>query len=305
MSSCRRVFDVEPAIVRDFAGSCTSERAAIRSSSRKCSSRSWTLGSCAATTAGGRAGTSRSWICRERCATRSWHGCERLSSAARTGRRHRGGARDAGVVRRPRGREWLRRLRRWSRRSTSCAAIACSSTPRRGSASQYDFTHPTLQATLYSELGKARTRLLHGRIADGARANVRRARQTRTPTSSRSTFRAQHPSSWRQKPRDISLAAGRSALARYATREAATYLGAALDIVDRECCDAQAHGFDRRRWRRSSRISRARSSGTASTPPPARYGNARSPTRASVTTAARISSIERRLGLGKLLGGRA
>ena len=30
---------------------------------------------------------------------------------------------------------------------------------------QYDFTHPTLQATLYAELGKARTRLLHKPVA--------------------------------------------------------------------------------------------------------------------------------------------
>ncbi|HEX6051843.1 MAG TPA: AAA family ATPase, partial [Gemmatimonadaceae bacterium] len=96
----------------------------------------------------------------------------------------------------------------------------------------YDFTHPTLQATLYSELGRAKTRLMHGRIAMalerlyGALADAHadelafhfaRAAGEATPKAARYLG-----------------AAGRAALAKYATREAAAYLEAALEIHDRE-----------------------------------------------------------------------
>ena len=54
----------------------------------------------------------------------------------------------------------------------------------------YDFSHPLLQETLYSELGLARTRTLHGTIAEVARAAVRRIARWRMPASWRFTTRA-------------------------------------------------------------------------------------------------------------------
>jgi predicted ATPase/DNA-binding CsgD family transcriptional regulator len=97
---------------------------------------------------------------------------------------------------------------------------------------QYDFTHPTLQATLYTELGRARTRLLHGRIATalehmyGASSDLH---------ADELAFHFSRAASAELAPKAARYlaGAGRSALARYATREAATYLGAALELIDR------------------------------------------------------------------------
>jgi DNA-binding CsgD family transcriptional regulator len=95
----------------------------------------------------------------------------------------------------------------------------------------YDFTHPTLQATLYSELGKARTRLLHGQLATALEQMYGAAADSRADELAFHFSRAASPELALKATRYLATA-GRSALARYATREAATYLGAALDIVD-------------------------------------------------------------------------
>ena len=95
----------------------------------------------------------------------------------------------------------------------------------------YDFSHPLLQETLYSELGLARTRTLHGAIAEtleqlyGARAMSR---------ADELAFHYARGDSRRLASKAVQYlrAAGRNASAKYANREAADYLSAALDIAE-------------------------------------------------------------------------
>jgi DNA-binding CsgD family transcriptional regulator/tetratricopeptide (TPR) repeat protein len=97
----------------------------------------------------------------------------------------------------------------------------------------YDFSHPLLQETLYSELGLARTRALHGAIAEalerlyGADA-MRRAGEL--------AFHYARGDRRRLAGKAVQYlrAAGRDASAKYANREAADYLAAALEIADQE-----------------------------------------------------------------------
>ena len=97
----------------------------------------------------------------------------------------------------------------------------------------YDFTHPMLQATLYAELGNARARLLHGSIAAALEQLYGAAAPEHADELavhfSRAASRESAPKAARYLAR-----AGRSALGRYATREAATYLAAALELFDRD-----------------------------------------------------------------------
>ena len=95
----------------------------------------------------------------------------------------------------------------------------------------YDFTHPTLQTTLYAELGRARTRLLHGRIATALEHHYGAAAEAHADELALHFSRAASNDSAPKAARYLTRA-GRSALARYATREAATYLTGALDLVD-------------------------------------------------------------------------
>jgi ATP/maltotriose-dependent transcriptional regulator MalT len=97
----------------------------------------------------------------------------------------------------------------------------------------YDFSHPLLQETLYSELGLARTRALHGAIAEALE------RYYGADAMQRSGELAFHYA--RGERRQLALkavqylrAAGRDASAKYANREAADYLAAALEIADQE-----------------------------------------------------------------------
>ena len=96
----------------------------------------------------------------------------------------------------------------------------------------YDFAHPIIQDTLYGELGLARARSLHASIAAtlerlyGARA-VDHADELAFHYSKAD---ARAPEAKAQK---YLAAAGRSAVSRYANREAASYLASALDITDR------------------------------------------------------------------------
>lgn len=96
----------------------------------------------------------------------------------------------------------------------------------------YDFAHPLLQDVLYAELGLARARLLHAAVAEalesfyGARA-LQHA-DILALHYARAEARAAAP-----KAIAYLVAAGRHALAHYANREAANYLSAALDHLDR------------------------------------------------------------------------
>jgi len=94
----------------------------------------------------------------------------------------------------------------------------------------YDFSHPLLQETLYSEIGLARTRALHGTIAEtletlyggGAMAHAGRLAFHYARTDTRRLA---------DKAVQYLRAAGRDASAKHANREAADYLTTALELA--------------------------------------------------------------------------
>ncbi|HUQ81242.1 MAG TPA: AAA family ATPase [Gemmatimonadaceae bacterium] len=96
----------------------------------------------------------------------------------------------------------------------------------------YDFTHPTLQATLYGELGRARVRLLHGRLAVALEQLYGATADAHADELALHFSRAASPELAPKAARYLA-AAGRTALGRYANREAASYLSSALEIADR------------------------------------------------------------------------
>ncbi len=99
----------------------------------------------------------------------------------------------------------------------------------------YDFTHPILQQVTYNALGAARARLLHARVGEalesfyGNRA-IAHAGELALHFSRAHTF----------APKAVRYLceAGRSALATYANREAASHLGNALEQIDSSGEDA-------------------------------------------------------------------
>src|SRR6267378_314914 len=98
---------------------------------------------------------------------------------------------------------------------------------------QYDFTHPLLQQVIYSELGQARARLLHATIAEALETLYGDAALSHADELALHFARA-HSQSLARKAVRYLHAAGRSALERYANREAANYLAAALDLLDKD-----------------------------------------------------------------------
>lgn len=104
---------------------------------------------------------------------------------------------------------------------------------------QYDFTHPLLQQVIYSELGQARARLLHATIAEALESLYGDSVLAHVDELALHFARA-HSQSLARKAVRYLHAAGRSALERYANREAANYLAAALDHLDRDPTIAEA-----------------------------------------------------------------
>ena len=97
---------------------------------------------------------------------------------------------------------------------------------------QYDFAHPMVQDTLYSELGRARARLLHATVADALEKHYA---EHSTDHADELAFHFARADARAAAPKAVKYlsAAGRSALDRHANREAADYLSAALDLSDR------------------------------------------------------------------------
>jgi tetratricopeptide (TPR) repeat protein len=97
----------------------------------------------------------------------------------------------------------------------------------------YDFVHPVLRDALYTDLGLARTRILHTRVAEALEAfhGARAAEHADELAYHFARAGAEHLAA---KAARYLAAAGRSALARQANREAASYLGAALQQAGRE-----------------------------------------------------------------------
>ncbi len=97
---------------------------------------------------------------------------------------------------------------------------------------RYDFTHPLLQQVIYSELGQARARLLHATIAEALESLYRDSALEHADELALHFGRA-HSQALARKAVRYLHAAGRSALEKYANREAANYLAAALEHLDK------------------------------------------------------------------------
>ncbi len=94
----------------------------------------------------------------------------------------------------------------------------------------YDFSHPLLQETLYSEIGLARTRALHGTIAE----TLERLYGDRAMShAGRLAFHYARTDTRRLAEKAVQYlrAAGRDASAKHANREAADYLATALELA--------------------------------------------------------------------------
>ncbi len=94
----------------------------------------------------------------------------------------------------------------------------------------YDFAHPLVRETLYGELGLARCRLLHTRVA---RAMEVVFGEVAIERSGELAYHYARASGGDVGPKAVRYlaAAGRAALDRYANREAADFLSAAVDLV--------------------------------------------------------------------------
>ena len=97
----------------------------------------------------------------------------------------------------------------------------------------YDFTHPLLQQVIYAELGQARARLLHATIAEALEAAYGNAALDHADELALHFARA-HSQALARKAVKYLYAAGRGAIEKYANREAANYLAAALDHLDKD-----------------------------------------------------------------------
>jgi DNA-binding CsgD family transcriptional regulator/tetratricopeptide (TPR) repeat protein len=98
---------------------------------------------------------------------------------------------------------------------------------------RYDFTHPLLQQVIYSDLGQARARLLHATIAEALESLYGDAALAHADELALHFARA-HSQTLARKAVGYMHAAGRSALEKYANREAANYLAAALEHLDKD-----------------------------------------------------------------------
>lgn len=94
----------------------------------------------------------------------------------------------------------------------------------------YEFTHPLVRDVLYAGLGIARGRLLHATVAEALEAL--HGGNARADELAYHFARAEARGLEGKAVRYLA-AAGRDALARHANREAANYLSAALDHLDR------------------------------------------------------------------------
>jgi DNA-binding CsgD family transcriptional regulator len=102
---------------------------------------------------------------------------------------------------------------------------------------EYDFAHPMLRQAVYAELGLARSRLLHGAIADALEARYGDAATSRAGELAYHLARAGAGVRAPRATRYL-VEAGRAALDRFANREAADYLAAAVQRLDGGCAEA-------------------------------------------------------------------
>lgn len=98
---------------------------------------------------------------------------------------------------------------------------------------RYDFTHPLLQQVIYTDLGQARARVLHGTVAESLESLYEPDALAHADELALHFARAHSPDLARKTVR-YCHAAGRAALAKYANREAANYLAIALEILAKD-----------------------------------------------------------------------
>lgn len=95
----------------------------------------------------------------------------------------------------------------------------------------YEFAHPLLREVLYTSLSRARARALHGQIADALEAELGAEALAHAGQLAAHFVRADSPAAAPRALRYL-VVAGRSALERGASHEAAETLGAALRIAE-------------------------------------------------------------------------
>ena len=100
-----------------------------------------------------------------------------------------------------------------------------------GGGIRYEFTHPLVRDVLYAELGIARGRLLHATVAEALETLYGHAADAHADELAYHFARAETRGLAGKAVRYLA-AAGRSATARHANREAANYLSAALEQHD-------------------------------------------------------------------------
>ncbi len=101
-----------------------------------------------------------------------------------------------------------------------------------GGGIRYEFTHPLVRDVLYAELGIARGRMLHATVAEALEALYGANADAHADELAYHFARAETRGLAGKAVRYLA-AAGRGATARYANREAANYLTAALEQHDR------------------------------------------------------------------------
>lgn len=106
----------------------------------------------------------------------------------------------------------------------------------RGDGLAYDFAHPMLREVLYASIGGARARLLHAQVARSLESLYGSMAASHADELAYQYARAQSPE-LAPKAVQYLTAAGRAALERHANREAADYLAAALEELDRQGVD--------------------------------------------------------------------
>jgi DNA-binding CsgD family transcriptional regulator/tetratricopeptide (TPR) repeat protein len=162
----------------------------------------------------------------------------------------------------------------------------------------YDFPHPMVRKIVVGEIGLARQRLLHGRVAVALeRAYAGRALEHAEELALH--FGRGAVEGGGGKAIRYLAAAGESALARFANREAAAHLAAALERID--AADPGAEGLDRfrlmeqlaRAWQRLGEYERAIALWREARDDAARRGDL-----------AGVASMERRIGLSHFWAGR-
>lgn len=101
----------------------------------------------------------------------------------------------------------------------------------------YDFAHPLIQEALYGEIGLARTRALHGAIAEALETLYGPSAMEH---AGELAFHYARGDTRRVASKAVAYlrAAGRAASEKYANQEAADYLNAALSLAEQDFADA-------------------------------------------------------------------